>query len=249
MRNWHDFRPAGPRPRTRSGVSAPHFQTMCQPACKPGSVWRSPSATVIRLGHRLRGPSSNQPGWRAWMRAAAPGLPRAPLPSLFGLAPGGVCRASDVAAAAVRSYRTVSPLPRQAETCRGGLFSVALSLGSPPAAVSRHRASMEPGLSSTGAARGGPTATVQPADHRGVSGARRQGKPDFKCDFRDQERRAPAAVAMLRRAAPGSPLRTCTVAPTPTRPARCVTWLLVMRKHPDDDAVPMLRASLVPWMR
>src|SRR6185312_9474450 len=31
----------------------------------------------------------------------------------------------------------------------GGLFSVALSLGSPPAAVSRHRRSLEPGLSST----------------------------------------------------------------------------------------------------
>ena len=33
---------------------------------------------------------------------------------------------------------------------RGGLLSVALSLGSPPAAVSRHRRSLEPGLSSTG---------------------------------------------------------------------------------------------------
>ena len=31
----------------------------------------------------------------------------------------------------------------------GGLLSVALSLGSPPAAVSRHRVSMEPGLSSS----------------------------------------------------------------------------------------------------
>src|SRR5690348_1669108 len=30
----------------------------------------------------------------------------------------------------------------------GGLLSVALSLGSPPPAVSRHRISMEPGLSS-----------------------------------------------------------------------------------------------------
>src|SRR5580765_2248014 len=30
----------------------------------------------------------------------------------------------------------------------GGLFSVALSLGSPPPAVSRHRVSVEPGLSS-----------------------------------------------------------------------------------------------------
>src|SRR5262249_24530510 len=32
---------------------------------------------------------------------------------------------------------------------RSGLFSVALSLGSPPPAVSRHRVSVEPGLSST----------------------------------------------------------------------------------------------------
>jgi hypothetical protein len=34
-------------------------------------------------------------------------------------------------------------------SCTGGLFSVALSLGSPPPAVSRHRVPMEPGLSST----------------------------------------------------------------------------------------------------
>jgi hypothetical protein len=43
---------------------------------------------------------------------------------------------------AVRSYRTVSPLP-----C-GGLLSVALSLGLPPPEVIRHRVSVEPGLSS-----------------------------------------------------------------------------------------------------
>ena len=54
----------------------------------------------------------------------------------------------------------------------GGLFSVALSLGLPPAAVSRHRVLMEPGLSSTGylarrSFREGfascPAATVRPA--------------------------------------------------------------------------------------
>jgi len=48
----------------------------------------------------------------------------------------------------------------------GGLFSVALSLGSPPAAVSRHPVSMEPGLSSTGtslwAITPWPAAAVQP---------------------------------------------------------------------------------------
>ena len=70
-------------------------------------------------------------------------------PPLFGLAPGGVCRAAPVAGGAVRSYRTVSPLPAWLPSSRGGLFSVALSLGSPPPAVSRHRVPVEPGLSST----------------------------------------------------------------------------------------------------
>jgi hypothetical protein len=50
----------------------------------------------------------------------------------------------------VRSYRTISPLPRLTPkpVRRGGLFSVALSLGLPPPDVIRHRMSMEPGLSS-----------------------------------------------------------------------------------------------------
>jgi len=34
-----------------------------------------------------------------------------PATSLFGLAPGGVCRATTVTSRAVRSYRTISPLP------------------------------------------------------------------------------------------------------------------------------------------
>ena len=37
------------------------------------------------------------------------------LPSLFGLAPGGVCPAAPVARSAVRSYRTISPLPAGAD--------------------------------------------------------------------------------------------------------------------------------------
>src|SRR5690606_33530173 len=78
----------------------------------------------------------------------APGV--SPAPPLFGFAPGGVYRAASVAGRAVGSYPTLSPLPR---TRRGGLLSVALSLGSPPPAVSRHRVSMEPGLSSPAAFR------------------------------------------------------------------------------------------------
>jgi len=35
------------------------------------------------------------------------------LPSLFGLAPGGVCRAAAIAGSAVGSYPTVSPLPAE----------------------------------------------------------------------------------------------------------------------------------------
>lgn len=34
------------------------------------------------------------------------------MPSLFGFAPGGVYHAEPVASSAVRSYRTLSPLPR-----------------------------------------------------------------------------------------------------------------------------------------
>ena len=64
--------------------------------------------------------------------------PEAPLarrlaPSLFGLAPGGVCHAACVAAGAVRSCRTFSPLPRLYATRRGGMLSVALSLKPVPA--------------------------------------------------------------------------------------------------------------------
>src|SRR5687768_8827066 len=70
---------------------------------------------------------------------------QAHVPPLFGLAPGGVCRAGRVAEAPVRSYRTLS-LSQDRSLC--DLLSVALSLGSPPPGVTRHRSSVEPGLSS-----------------------------------------------------------------------------------------------------
>jgi hypothetical protein len=60
---------------------------------------------------------------------------------LFGLAPDGVFRASALALGAVGSYSTFSPLPRQRQTLglerRGGLFSVALSVGMPLGIASR----------------------------------------------------------------------------------------------------------------
>jgi len=63
---------------------------------------------------------------------------------LFGIAPGGACRAAPVASGAVGSYPTVSSLP----CMHGGLFSVALSVGLPRPGVTRHRCFVESGLSS-----------------------------------------------------------------------------------------------------
>ena len=89
----------------------------CSPDCKPVSVPRK--AAIIPLGKALLPSSSNLPGSQT-QRAAAP--------PLFGLAPRGVYHADRIAAAAVRSYRTFSPLP-SAHSTAGGIFSVALSVG------------------------------------------------------------------------------------------------------------------------
>ncbi len=73
------------------------------PGIKGGSrpVSRVLSRTVIHLGHASPHASSDLPGGLA-------GHENAPL---FGLAPGGVYPATGVATGAVRSYRTLSPLP------------------------------------------------------------------------------------------------------------------------------------------
>jgi len=86
------------------------------------------SRTAIHLGHASPRASSGLPG---------NGAGHANVP-LFGLAPGGVCPATGVATGAVRSYRTFSPLPRNES--RGGIFSVALSVGSRPPGVTWHPA-------------------------------------------------------------------------------------------------------------
>jgi len=99
-----------------------------------GPVSRILSAGLLRQDGHSSGPNITvrlkRPTRRLWRAepARAPGglfsPPRAP--SLFGLAPCGVCPARRITAAAVRSYRTFSPLPRRCR--RGGIFSVALSV-------------------------------------------------------------------------------------------------------------------------
>ena len=93
---------------------------------------------IIPLGRTLLSGSSDLPGSEA---------ERATPPPLFGLAPHGVYPASRITPPAVRSYRTVSPLPAR-EKHAGGLFSVVLSVAdaSPrqPPAVNRHAALWRP---------------------------------------------------------------------------------------------------------
>jgi hypothetical protein len=65
---------------------------------------------IIPLGHPLPDASRDLPGRQpenAWRSDA--------VPPLFDLAPGGVCHAVAVTGDAVRSYRTLSPLPPSAE--------------------------------------------------------------------------------------------------------------------------------------
>ena len=90
---------------------------------------------------------------------------------LFGLAPGGVYPATSVASRAVRSYRTLSPLPALARL--GGLLSAALSVGSHPPGVTWHSALWSPDFPPYHRS---DTATVQPTPERKGSDieARRQ---------------------------------------------------------------------------
>ena len=92
-------------------------------------VSRILSRTAIPLGGALlRALLSDLPAGLARRAGAPPRL--APRHSrLFGLAPCGVYPAMRLTTHAVRSYRTVSPLPRFCK--QGGLFSVALAVPEP----------------------------------------------------------------------------------------------------------------------
>ncbi len=125
------------------GISRPISRVLYGPVDPRGSPGRGGHSSGTAVAGRLEQPT-RATGLKKAVREASR------VPPLFGFAPGGVCRAVRVAASAVRSYRTLSPLPRRIpkDPRCGGLLSVALSLGSPPPDVIRHRLFMEPGLSS-----------------------------------------------------------------------------------------------------
>jgi hypothetical protein len=101
---------SGPR-RPRLKVAAGDRK---ESAVKPGSVVDSHSSGM-RVAAPLKRPTRRPV---CGPHTAA----KAPLASLFGLAPGGVCHAVSVATRAVRSYRTISPLPAPLAQRLGGIF-------------------------------------------------------------------------------------------------------------------------------
>ena len=132
-----------------------------QTACKPGSVLAFRRWMAIPLGRPLPSASRDRPGRRRGNTAA--GCP-ACRPYLV-LLPVGFAVPLPLPVARWALTPPFHPcLPSNAKKTNpsGGLFSVALSLGSPPPAVSRHRVSVEPGLSSPGGCP--PSAAIRPSD-------------------------------------------------------------------------------------
>jgi hypothetical protein len=152
----------------------------CQTACKPGSVRailaRDDHSSGTRLTTRLTRPT----------RAAGRECPRVQLRRADAAAPirscswwGLPCRLRYRRRGALLPPRFTLACPMSAPKCRGwtgGLFSVALSLGSPPPAVSRHRIPVEPGLSSIVSRRQRPSSRLANGTWPGrVATSRRSG--------------------------------------------------------------------------
>src|SRR5579864_4988334 len=97
---------------------------------------------AIPLGRPLPSASRDRPGWRD---GNVPGL--AACHPYLVLLPVGFAMPPPLPAARCALTAPFHPC-RPLASGLGGLLSVALSLGSPPPGVIRHRASVEPGLSS-----------------------------------------------------------------------------------------------------
>ncbi len=166
----------GVRPRPRRGAGMPADRGR-QTACKPGSVSARRRRMAIHLGRPSPDASSDQPGRPARKPAEPP--PRegrrraAPIRSCspWGLPCRRRCRRRG---ALLPHPFTLARRRRLART--GGLLSVALSLGSPPPGVTRHRVSVEPGLSSPRREPKGGHPTVWRHSRRTRAARRRQAR-------------------------------------------------------------------------
>ncbi len=124
----------GTRYRHRQAIKNRKLANQVKVKDRSQPISRVLSRTAIHLGHPSPNASSSQPGNGA-------GHTMVPL---FGLAPSGVCPAASVTTRAVRSYRTISPLPACVAADIGGVFSVALSVDSRPPGVTWHSALRSP---------------------------------------------------------------------------------------------------------
>jgi len=102
---------------------------------------------AIRLGRPLPGASRDQPGRRPETAGAPAPKDRAVRPYSV-LLPVGFAVPSPSPGTRCALTAPFHPDRGRPDRYRGGLLSVALSLGSPPPGVTRHRVSVEPGLSS-----------------------------------------------------------------------------------------------------
>ena len=125
------------------------FWERCQLACKPGSV--GPEASLGRGDHSSGTAIADRLKQPTRTTSLETGLARTPVvPIRFCSRWGLPCRPHYCVRGALLPHPfTLTPGIRG--SLRGGLLSVALSLGSPPPDVIRHLASMEPGLSSPSA--------------------------------------------------------------------------------------------------
>jgi len=127
---------------------------ICQSVCKPGSVWRGITpprddhSSRTAVASRLKQPTRTTGLKRPWELA----------PSCYPysvLLPVGFTLPWPLPAP--RCALTAPFHPYLSPKWQAVSLSVALSLGSPPPAINRHRFSMEPGLSSRLATGGRPT--------------------------------------------------------------------------------------------
>jgi len=120
--------------------------------------------TTIPLGRRLPGASCNLPGRQDPDIDPEDFSPRRPYSVLL---PVGFAVPLPLPVARCALTAPFHPC-RAYATLRGGLFSVALSLGLPPPDVIRHRMSVEPGLSSRAYLSALAGAAVRPTDTQGM---------------------------------------------------------------------------------
>ena len=135
-----------------------------QAACKPGSVRgvATPGRPFV-WDARRRAPRATYPGGTRGNAPAACRLRASAARPYSVLLPVGFAVPSPLPGPRCALAAPFHPC-RRASRRAGGLFSVALSLGSPPPGVTRHRVPVEPGLSS-------PSGLSAPAFSRRVEGA------------------------------------------------------------------------------